>query len=101
MRRTALIWTIWLLSGIAAAATTKYSYDGAGRLVRVEYGNGTTVTYTYDKSGNLLSREVTSASQEAGARSAQAARPAKPRTARADTRSSSRAKNGGRPSPAR
>jgi len=42
-----------------------YTYDDAGRLVGVDYGNGNVVTYTYDSSGNLLRRLVTSASQTA------------------------------------
>ena len=43
---------------LAADTTVKYTYDGAGRLVRVEYGNGVTITYAYDPAGNLLRRQV-------------------------------------------
>ncbi len=39
--------------------TASYTYDKAGRLIRVEYSNGVVITYTYDKAGNLLRREVT------------------------------------------
>jgi uncharacterized protein (TIGR03437 family) len=46
-----------------AAAT--YSYDAAGRLVIVTYANGSTISYTYDKAGNLLSRSMTSAATPA------------------------------------
>jgi YD repeat-containing protein len=42
-----------------------YSYDDAGRLTNVDYGNGNVISYTYDSSGNLLKRVVTSASQTA------------------------------------
>lgn len=39
--------------------TVTYTYDGAGRLVEVVYGDGTTLAYTYDAAGNLLARTVT------------------------------------------
>ena len=35
-----------------------YSYDAAGRLIKVEYSTGTTITYTYDAAGNMLRREI-------------------------------------------
>lgn len=38
--------------------TVAYTYDDAGRLTRVDYGNGTAIAYTYDAAGNLLRREV-------------------------------------------
>lgn len=40
------------------AANVSYSYDAVGRLIKADYGNGTSITYTYDKAGNLLSRNV-------------------------------------------
>jgi YD repeat-containing protein len=40
------------------ADTTSYTYDDAGRLTQVVYPNGKTITYTYDKTGNLLTRQV-------------------------------------------
>jgi len=43
------------LSTLALAAVT-YSYDPAGRLSKVDYGNGLVISYTYDSAGNLLSR---------------------------------------------
>ena len=43
-----------------AAGTANYSYDDAGRLVAANYDNGTQITWTYDKNGNLLERKVTS-----------------------------------------
>jgi YD repeat-containing protein len=38
--------------------TVTFSYDDAGRLVGVDYGEGKGITYTYDAAGNLLQREV-------------------------------------------
>jgi YD repeat-containing protein len=34
--------------------TTNYIYDELNRLIRVEYGDGSVVEYTYDKAGNRL-----------------------------------------------
>jgi uncharacterized protein (TIGR03437 family) len=45
-----------LTLGVAIAAQIRYTYDEARRLVRVDYGNGHAVSYTYDKAGNLLRR---------------------------------------------
>lgn len=50
------------LLAVAAFGATNYSYDAAGRLTKVDYGGGKTLTYTYDNAGNLLSRISTSAS---------------------------------------
>jgi len=61
-----LLWFVPVLAAFTLLAdSTKYSYDDAGRLTQVVYPNGQTITYTYDKAGNLLSREVTSAGQSA------------------------------------
>jgi YD repeat-containing protein len=38
--------------------TVRYHYDGAGRLVRVEYDDGPSILYHYDAAGNLLRRQV-------------------------------------------
>jgi YD repeat-containing protein len=43
---------------------TTYTYDGAGRLVGVDYGGGKGITYTYDAAGNLLYREAYGAPTE-------------------------------------
>jgi YD repeat-containing protein len=54
-----------LLSSLAASAaqplalaptprTITYAYDGAGRLLRVDYGQGWAASYSYDAAGNLL-----------------------------------------------
>jgi len=36
----------------------RYAYDTAGRLIRAEYDDETTISYTYDAAGNLLRRRV-------------------------------------------
>jgi uncharacterized protein (TIGR03437 family) len=45
-------------SALSFAAVVNYSYDAAGRLTKVDYGANGTITYTYDKGGNVLSRTV-------------------------------------------
>ncbi len=40
------------MAGGALAGTTTYKYDAKGRLIEVDYPNGTVVTYTYDAAGN-------------------------------------------------
>lgn len=52
-----------LLPEAASAAAVKYSYDAAGRLVRVDYGNGQGYLYSYDANGNLTARSPLSAGQ--------------------------------------
>jgi YD repeat-containing protein len=49
----------FLLAAAALAGTVNYTYDDAGRLAKVDYGDGRAISYTYDNSGNLLRREVT------------------------------------------
>jgi len=51
--------TLSLGSPGLAAQTINYTYDPAGRLVRVEYSGGRSTAYTYDAAGNLLKRETT------------------------------------------
>jgi uncharacterized protein (TIGR03437 family) len=54
----------WILIAVfstaAFAQTVKYSYDNAGRLTKADYGSRGSIAYTYDASGNLLSRQVQS-----------------------------------------
>ena len=59
-------------SGLLADVTS-YAYDDAGRLAQVTYPNGTTINYTYDAAGNVLSRQVSSS---AGSSSLKEKRPA-------------------------
>jgi uncharacterized protein (TIGR03437 family) len=48
---------LWLAFCLPIFAAT-YSYDAAGRLASITYANGSTISYTYDKSGNVLSRSA-------------------------------------------
>lgn len=48
-----------LLATALYAGTVNYNYDTAGRLIRADYGSGVSISYSYDASGNLLSRTVT------------------------------------------
>lgn len=43
---------------ISYAETTNYIYDELNRLIRVEYGDGSVVEYTYDKAGNRLEKRL-------------------------------------------
>ena len=43
-------------------AQTTYTYDNLYRLTKVVYGNGVTVSYTYDALGNRTGKQVTGAS---------------------------------------
>ncbi|MBI4454709.1 MAG: RHS repeat protein [Acidobacteria bacterium] len=55
----------WLLFALALqAGDVIYTYDTAGRLVLVDYGNGTAVGYRYDDSGNLLAKNILAARLE-------------------------------------
>ncbi|MEM7344345.1 MAG: hypothetical protein AAF485_08870 [Chloroflexota bacterium] len=43
--------------GTSANQTITYSYDGTGRLIKVEYGSKA-IDYNYDSSGNLIKSQV-------------------------------------------
>lgn len=45
-------------SSLASAELITYDYDNAGQVKRVIYGNGTTIEYTYDNSGNRLTYQT-------------------------------------------
>jgi len=40
------------------AETINYIYDELNRLIRVEYGSGTVIEYSYDKAGNRLEKAI-------------------------------------------
>jgi YD repeat-containing protein len=40
------------------AETINYIYDELNRLIRVEYGSGAAIEYTYDKAGNRLQKAI-------------------------------------------
>ena len=42
------------MPGSLPAGTVSYQYDALHRLTSVDYGNGTTIAYTYDPAGNIL-----------------------------------------------
>ena len=44
---------------VSNAAVVSYSYDDAGRLTAVDYGEGKNIRYSYDPGGNLLERVIT------------------------------------------
>jgi YD repeat-containing protein len=41
-----------VLASAAQAGTTTYRYDALGRVVEVDYPDGSVVQYTYDAAGN-------------------------------------------------
>lgn len=53
-----IILVIVISSAISSAETITYTYDDLNRLIKVEYGNGTRITYTYDAAGNRLTMNV-------------------------------------------
>ena len=58
--KLALIGLVTVLLSSVQAQTVNYTYDDAGRLTGVDYGDGKAIAYTYDLAGNLLRRDVTS-----------------------------------------
>ena len=60
MRRFAQV-LVFICAATLAAQTVNYTYDQAGRLSSVVYPNGTTATYAYDASGNLLRKVIAAA----------------------------------------
>lgn len=43
----------------AASGSATYTYDDLGRLVQIDYSDGTSIVYTYDAAGNRLSETIT------------------------------------------
>jgi len=41
-------------SSLASSEVITYDYDNAGQVKKVIYGNGATIEYTYDNSGNRV-----------------------------------------------
>lgn len=56
----------WIVAGLlgvfycqaAFSATISYTYDDLHRLIKVDFGNGTVIEYTYDAAGNRISQTV-------------------------------------------
>ena len=51
---------------LAFAAAANYSYDAAGRLIKVDYGAAGSIVYTYDKAGNLTGRTAVGSATAGG-----------------------------------
>jgi YD repeat-containing protein len=49
---------LFLISAITSYSQTTYTYDELNRLIRVEYGDGSVIEYTYDKTGNRLEKRI-------------------------------------------
>lgn len=43
-----------IASAPVLAGTTVYQYDSLGRVIKITYANGSSVTYAYDKLGNRI-----------------------------------------------
>jgi len=53
----------FLYTACSFAATVRYSYDAAGRLVNADYGDAS-IAYMYDPAGNVLATTVTPVARE-------------------------------------
>ena len=49
------------LSGVAFAANIQYTYDNLNRLIKVDYGNGRAIQYSYDQDGNRITQTINAA----------------------------------------
>ncbi len=56
---SSLMLVFLLVLHITPVYAETYTYDTAGRLTKVAYNDGSTITYSYDNTGNLLQRVVT------------------------------------------
>ncbi len=50
-----LILATLVLSAVVSNAQERYTYDNLGQLSQVSYPDGTSISYTYDAAGNILS----------------------------------------------
>jgi len=48
----------FIATHITPANAETYTYDAAGRLTSVTYDDGSSITYTYDNTGNILELDV-------------------------------------------
>ncbi|MCX6602290.1 MAG: SBBP repeat-containing protein [Acidobacteria bacterium] len=69
MKSLGLSCALLMLAVTLFAGNVQYSYDAAGRLIKVDYGDGRSIAYTYDAAGNLLKREQTGSAGAASAAS--------------------------------
>lgn len=59
-----LLYTLALLLATLQTFAQTYTYDSNNRLTKVVYGNGTTITYSFDALGNRTVKKVTGATAE-------------------------------------
>ena len=55
----AAITALALLAGNAVAGDTVYKYDALGRVIEVDYPDGSIIYYTYDAAGNRTQTQRT------------------------------------------
>ncbi len=53
-----LFGALLFIAAAGVAGNVNYTYDAAGHLVQVDFGNGKAVMYSYDPAGNILNRTV-------------------------------------------
>jgi hypothetical protein len=58
--KTIILITALLITGLASAESTIYSYDKAGRLIGADYGIAGKFIYSYDNNGNRSQRQIKS-----------------------------------------
>jgi len=59
MRTILLLVCLAVSSTTLYAASATYKYDNAGKLIEIEYDDGTKITYLYDKQGNMITSNST------------------------------------------
>lgn len=64
-----------ILVSLPLSGAVIYEYDGAGRLTRVDYGDGKVIAYRYDNAGNLVGRSSATARRRRPVRRAEAVAP--------------------------
>ena len=64
-----------ILVSLPLSGAVIYEYDGAGRLTRVDYGNGKVIAYRYDNAGNLVGRTSATSRRRRPVRRAEAVAP--------------------------
>ena len=58
LRTACFVCAALFISSDASKANETYEYDLQGRLAKVAYDDSTSITYTYDNNGNILTIEV-------------------------------------------
>ena len=55
---TVILMSATLMVNSATVCAEEYEYDSLNRVTKVTYDDGSFVTYSYDKNGNIVSEEV-------------------------------------------